>query len=279
MTALALAAAVAAMLANTAASLLEAAGARQARNGAPVWRQPRYLTGLALDLLGWLLSVAALRVLPVFAVQSVLTGTVAVTAVAAHGGDPRRLPRRERVAVPAVLAGLALVAGSAAPGRAGRLPAAAEPVLLAATVLVLAAAVPVARSGRPLLMAATAGLAFGGVSLSVRAVHVASSVWGSVGALLTEPLAYAVLALGVTGTVLLARAMRRGRVDPVVGVLSVVEVVVPGLVGLALLGDRVRPGWAVALGVGWALTLAGVGLLARPAGVRGPGVSRTGSRP
>jgi hypothetical protein len=215
-------------------------------------------------------------VLPVFAVQSVLTGTVAVTAVAAHGGDPRRLPRRERAAVVAVLAGLVLVAASAAPGRTVRLPAAAEPVLLVATAVLLAVSVPVARTGRPLLMAATAGLAFGGVALSVRAVHVASSVWGSVGDLLTEPLAYAVLALGAAGTVLLARSMRSGRVDPVVGVLSVVEVVVPGLVGLVLLGDRVRPGWAVALGLGWALTLAGVVLLARPS--RAP-VSRAGSPP
>ncbi|WP_158550719.1 hypothetical protein [Geodermatophilus sp. TF02-6] len=82
--------------------------------------------------------------------------------------------------------------------------------------------------------------------------------------LLTEPLAYAVVVLGATGTVLLSRAMRRGRVDSVVGVLSVVEVVVPGLVGLVLLGDRVRSGWAALLVVGWALTLAGTVLLARP---------------
>lgn len=264
MTALALAAAVAAMLANTAASLLESAGARQARAGVPVWRRPRYLVGLALDGLGWVLSVAALRVLPVFAVQSVLTGTVAVTPVAAHGGDPRRLPCRERCAVVAVVMGLVLVTASAAPGRADRLPAAAVPVLVALTGVLLAVAVPVARSGRPLLMTAAAGLAFAGVSLSVRAVHVASSVWASVADLLSEPLAWAVVVLGAVGTTLLTRAMRRGRVDEVVGVLSVVEVVVPGLVGLALLGDRVRPGWIPVLAVGWVLTLAGVVLLARP---------------
>ncbi|RBY82137.1 hypothetical protein DQ238_05980 [Geodermatophilus sp. TF02-6] len=169
MTALALAAPVAAMLVNTTASLLEAGGARRARAGSPVWRQPRYLAGLAFDALGWALSVAALRVLPVFAVQTVLTGTVAVTAVAAHGGDPRRLPVRERYAVAAVVVGLVLVAASADPGRPDRLPAGAVPVLLVSTGLLLAAAVPVARAGHPLLTTAVAGLAFGGVSLSVRA--------------------------------------------------------------------------------------------------------------
>ncbi|MGY1594856.1 hypothetical protein ACI79D_23020 [Geodermatophilus sp. SYSU D00708] len=270
MTALALLAAVAAMLANSAASLLEAAGTHRARAGAPVWRQPRYLAGLALDGLGWLLSVVALRVLPVFAVQSVLAGTVAVTPVAARGGDPRRLGRRERAAVIAVVTGLVLVAASAAPGRADRLPAAAVPVLLGTTAALLAALPVVLRGNRPVLMTVLAGIAFGAVSLCVRALHVASSVWSSVRDLLAEPLAYAVLVLGATGTVLLARAMRQGRVDTVVGVLAVTEVVAPGLVGLVLLGDRVRPGWALVLAGGWALTLAGVVLLARsPA--RAPG--------
>ncbi|MGY1642351.1 hypothetical protein ACI782_14675 [Geodermatophilus sp. SYSU D00703] len=263
MTALALLAAVTAMLANSGTSLLEAAGAQRARTGSPVWRQPRYLAGLACDGLGRLLSVVALRALPVFAVQSVLAGTVAVTPVAAHGGDPRRLGRRERAAVAAVLTGLVLVAGSAAPGRADRLPAAAVPVLLTATAVLLVALPVVLRGGRPLLMTVLAGLAFGALSLCVRALHVASSVWRSLRDLLGEPLAYAVLVLGATGTVLLARAMRRGRVDTVVGVLAVTEVPVPGLVGLVLLGDRVRPGWAPVLAVGRALTLAGVVLLAR----------------
>jgi hypothetical protein len=263
MTALAVLAAVAAMLANSAASLLEAAGSRRARSGSRLWREPRYLTGLALDGLGWLLSVAALRVLPVFAVQSVLAGTVAVTPVAAHGGDPRRLPRRERAAVAAVVTGLVLVAASAAPGRADRLPAAAAPVLLGTTAVLLVALPVVLRGSRPLPMTVLAGLAFGAVSLCVRALHVASSVWDSLRDLVAEPLAYAVLALGATGTVLLARAMRGGRVDTVVGVLAVTEVVVPGLVGLVLLGDRVRPGWAPVLAGGWAVTLAGVVLLTR----------------
>ena len=263
MTALALAAAVAAMLADSAASLLEAAGIRRAAGRGPAWRQPRYLVGIGLDGLGWLLSVAALRVLPVVAVQSVLAGTVPVTLLITRGGDPRRLTRRELTASCLVLLGLVLVAAGAAPGRPGQLPAVASPVLLGAAVLVLLALVPVLRSGRPLLMAATAGAAYGGVSLSVRAVHVVSSPWTSLLDLLTEPLAYAVLAFGAAGTVLLAGAMRLGAVSAVVGVLSVTEVVAPGLVGIALLGDRIRPGWEVPLTVGWLLTLTGIVLLAR----------------
>ena len=264
MTGLAVAAALVAMLSNSTASLLESSGSRRAGSGhGGVWRQPRYLTGLAFDGLGWILSVVALRFLPVYAVQSILAGTVAVTALAAVGGDPRRLSRRARVAVPGVVLGLALVALCAAPGRAERLPPAATPVLLVWTAALLIAFVPARRSHRPLLTGLVAGLAFGGATLSVRAVHVRSSVWASVRDVLGEPLAWTVVVLGVTGTVLLAGAMKSGAVGSVVAVVSVAEVVIPGLVGLLVLGDRVRPGWAPVLGVGWALTVAGVALLAR----------------
>jgi hypothetical protein len=270
MTALALLAAVAAMLANSAASLLEAAGSRQAAQGRALWRRPRYVTGLLLDGLGWVLSVVALRALPVFAVQSVLAGTVAVTAVAAAGG-PRRLPRVQLGAVVAVVVGLALAAASAAPGRPERLPAAATPVLLLSAAVLLAVAEPARRSGRPLPTTVLAGLAFGGVSLSVRAVHVRSSSWDSLLDVAAEPLAWTVLVLGAVGTVLLAAALRRGQVGPLIAVLSVTEVIVPGVVGLVLLGDRVRGGWAPVLALAWVLTVAGVAALARgPASAAAP---------
>ena len=261
MTAVALLAAVAAMLSNSAASMLESSGTRRATADRPVWRQPRYLVGLTFDGTGWLLSVAALRVLPVFAVQSVLAGSVPVTTVAAARG--RRLPWPQVLAVGGVLLGVTLVAASAAPGRAPRLPAAAPPVLLGVAMVLLLCLVPLLRSGHPLLMTVGAGAAYGGVSLAVRAVHVQSSLWTSVLDLLGEPLAYAIVVLGVVGTVLLARAMREGAVATVVAVLAVTEVVVPGLVGLVLLGDRVRPGWAPALAAGWVLTTTGVVLLTR----------------
>jgi drug/metabolite transporter (DMT)-like permease len=129
------AAAVVAMLVNSGASLLEAEGSRRVRPGRPLARQPVYLGGLVLDGVGWLLSVVALRSLPVVTVQSVLAGAVAVTTVAGRRGRLRDLPRVQVLGVVAVVVGLVLVASSAQPGRPAALPAAAEPVLLCGAVV------------------------------------------------------------------------------------------------------------------------------------------------
>ncbi|SDO27123.1 hypothetical protein SAMN05660199_01704 [Klenkia soli] len=257
-----MAAAVLAMLVNSAASLLEAEGSRRVRPGRPLATQPVYLGGLLLDAVGWVLSVVALRSLPVVTVQSVLAGSVAVTTVAGRRGRVRDLPGRQLTGVVAVVTGLVVVAASARPGRAEVLPAAAAPVLLTGAVLALLALEPVRRSTSALRTAALAGLAYGGVALSVRALHVRSTGWGSVLELAAEPLAYAVAVYGLVGTLWVATALREGAVGAVTAVLSVTQVVVPGLVGLLLLGDRVRPGWVPALVVGLVLTVVGVLLLA-----------------
>lgn len=260
---IAVAAAVVAMLVNSAASLLEAVGSRRTRPGRPLATQPVYLGGLALDGLGWLLSVVALRSLPVVTVQSVLAGAVAVTTVAGRSGRVRDMPRHQLLGVVAVVLGLVLVAAAAQPGRPSALPDAAEPVLLTAAAGALVALEPIRRSGAPVRTAFLAGLAYGGVALSVRAVHIRSSGWDSVVQLAGEPLAYAVLVFGVVGTLWTAAALGSGVVGTVTAVLSTTQVVVPGLVGLLLLGDRVRSGWWPALLVGLVITVGGVVVLSR----------------
>jgi len=260
-TVLAFAVAVAAMLANTAATLLEARGSRRARPGQPVWRQRSYVVGLLLDGLGWVLAVVALRTLPVFAVQSVLTSSVALTTVL-HRGGVRRLGRGEAAGVVGVVLGLVLVAGSAATDRPDSLPAAATPVLVGAAVVLAVVARPVARCGRPLVVAAVAGIAYGGAALSVRALHITDDLVADL-RLLEHPLTWSLVVLGVVGVVLVAAALRDGSPGTVTAVLSVTEVLVPAGAGLLLLGDAVRPGWEPALAVGVLLLVGSVLLLAR----------------
>lgn len=270
MTLLAVVCAVAAMLVNSAATLLEAAGSSRVRPRRPLPTQPLYLLGLLVDGVGWALSVVALRVLPVFAVQAVLAGSVAVTAVAARGGDPRALRGPERAGVVAVLVGLVAVATSAAPGPAPALPAAGT-AGLGLVALAAVVAVPLLRrrgggGGRRVLTAVVAGACNGGAALCVRAVHGASTRWASVVEVVGEPLAWAVAVYGACGALLLASALRGAsarELGTVAAAVSATSVVLPGLVGIALLGDGVQAGRTPVLAVGLALAVAGVVVLAR----------------
>ena len=84
-----------------AATVLQAAGVRSLRLvpagaslPARLWAGRLYAVGLALDGLGFLASIAALRTLPLFVVQSAIASSVAVTALLAVAFLGARLERR-----------------------------------------------------------------------------------------------------------------------------------------------------------------------------------------
>lgn len=122
----ALVAAVGAALAYGAGSVLQAAGARRAVAAGQgllgVTRQWPYLGGLGCDLGGWLLSLLALRRLPLFAVQAILAGSLAVTvllAAAVLHVPPRRADTAAVVLIVAALAVLGAAAGAEGSGPVG----------------------------------------------------------------------------------------------------------------------------------------------------------------
>ena len=60
---------------------------------------------------------------------------------------------------------------------------------------------------------------------------------------LESPLAWSVAIAGVLGTLFYARALERGSFGSSTAVMWVVESLVPGIVGIEVLGDQVRDGW------------------------------------
>jgi hypothetical protein len=263
-----------AMVLNSCGALLQADGARRATRRRPAAVQPRYLGGMALDLVAWGCAVMALRVLPVFAVQAVIGGTIALTAVVSARLIGARMPLTTRLAVTACLAGLVLVAASAGPEQ----PPVHRPgvdVVLLASVLLLAVAVLVLRQGKhswPL--AVVSGLGFGGGAVSVRAAHVQTGDGLDLGLLLGQPSTYLVVGFWLVGMVGYTAALSRGEVGAVTAVFTVTEVLVPGMVGIQLLGDPVRSGWAWVLALGLALALAGTVVIAKAPPLRPPRIRK-----
>lgn len=239
-------------------SVLQGIGASRA-SGPMVMRQPAYLAGLSLDGVAWLSSLVALRFLPVYAVQSLLAGSLAVTVLVVRliSGVPMR--RRDIAAVVVIVLALATVAGAAGRQSPQDPPAAFGVTLvlsLAALVVVLALTYP---QGHAVVLAALAGCAFSGAALSTRAIHASPGHWTVV---LHQPLALAVLGFGIVGTVAYARSLETGAVGTVTAVLWVVEVALPAGVGVLVLQDGVRPGWLVPALAGGAAALAACCVLA-----------------
>lgn len=264
--------ALVAMVLNSAGALLQADGSRRATRTRPVAVQPRFLAGIVVDLIAWLCAAIALRALPVFAVQAVIGGSIALTAIAGARMNERKLSRNSKLAVGACLVGLVLVAASAGTDRQ---PIKSETVnvVLIAALLVLAVAVLVLRQfSRAWPLAMAAGMGFGGSSLAVRAAHVEVGNGFSITALLGQPTTYLVLGFWVVGMIGYSASLTRGDVGSVTAVFVVTEVVLPGIVGIVLLGDPVREGFVWPFVLGLLVAVAGVVVLARTPPPRRPRV-------
>lgn len=246
---------------NTAAGLLQSDATTHVRRRRPLAVQPRYLGGLVVDGLGWVATVLALRHLPVFAVQAILGGAIALTALATRWRSGTVLRRPDQVAVVACVLGLVLVAASAGGEGPGSVGTVADLVLTGALVVLAGVLVGLRNCRAAWPFALVAGLGFGGTSLAVRAVHTGTGLDPAL--LVAEPAVYLVLGFWLVGMIGYSRALGRGDIAAVTAVFAITEVVVPGLVGIVLLGDPVRPGWGWVLAAGLVVAVSGQVRLAR----------------
>ncbi|WP_030234579.1 hypothetical protein [Streptomyces sp. NRRL S-350] len=250
-------------------AVFQARGARSApradrvRAGllAALVRSWQFLAGTLLDIVGFVLSIVALRSLPLFLVQAVTNGSLAVTALAAVWLLGAHLHRGDVAGILAVVVGLTLLAlGSGQEGR-NHAPAAFHWSLLATTAVMLLATLVLARRDGTAAAAGLgllAGVGFGVTSLAVRVLDVSGP-----SAILTDPAAYSLAVGGLGGYLAYALALQRGTVTAATAAGTVVETFGPALVGVAALGDAARPGFEWCALTGFAVAVGGTFLLSR----------------
>jgi drug/metabolite transporter (DMT)-like permease len=253
------------------ASVLQAMAARAAEPGSGsgvdaalllrALRQWRYVAGLGLDLLGFLLQVVALRSIPIYAVGAALAASLAVTAVVASRLLDVRLSGVEWGAVGVVVAGLAMLGlASGTEGDKAGSDALRYAMLGTALGVLLIGAVAgrLPGRGRALALGLGSGFGFGVVEVSVRLIDDVSP-----GALLSNPATYALLLGGGAAFLLLTSALQKGSVTTATAGMVVGETVGPALVGVIWLGDRTREGLAWLAALGFVVAVAGALALAR----------------
>ncbi|MFE0138595.1 hypothetical protein ACFWY6_44715 [Streptomyces sp. NPDC059037] len=232
-------------------------------------RQWRYIAGLGLDGLGFVLQIIALRSIPIYAVGAALAASLAVTAVVSARLLRVRLSGVEWGAVVVVCAGLAML--GLASGEEGDTAGstALQYAMLGVAVGVLLLGAVAGRlpdRGRALVLGLGAGFGFGVVEVAVRLIDEVS-----LGALVTNPATYALLVGGGAAFLLLTSALQRGSVTTATAGMVIGETVGPALVGVVWLGDRTREGLGWLAVLGFVVAVAGALALARfgEAGVEG----------
>lgn len=263
-------AAVLACLGYGAASVLQAYGARSSAadasggdsvpvttSGAPTLNStiaaaltPAFIAGMMLDVIGFVGSVVSARLIPLFLSQTIISSNLVITAVLGVALLGVRLRTRDWVAIVAVVASL-IVLGLTA-GHRGQ--ATAGPVLhwalLSASVLILVGAISLVRllgSRAAVPAGLIAGILFGAMAVGVRVVNGVAPL--RLGIMLTDPAAWTIAVAGLGGFYLFTIALQVGSVNGAAAALVAGETVVPGIIGVALLGDTARPGlgWLVAV--------------------------------
>ncbi|MFB7466329.1 hypothetical protein ACFCZ1_23045 [Streptomyces sp. NPDC056224] len=223
-------------------------------------RQWRYLAGLGLDAVGFVLQIIALRHIPIYVVGAALAASLAVTAVVAARLMRVRLSRTEWGAVGVVCAGLLMLGLASGEEGSGEGSLALKLGLLAVAGLVLLVGAVAGRlpdGPRALVLGLAAGTGFGVVEVAVRLID------GFSPAELRNPALYALLLGGGAAFLLLTSALQRGSVTVATAGLVLGETIGPAVVGVVWLGDRPREGLAWLAVTGFVVAVAGALALAR----------------
>ncbi|MGW7077092.1 hypothetical protein ACWGH2_19535 [Streptomyces sp. NPDC054871] len=224
-------------------------------------KQWRYVVGLGLDGLGFLLQIVALRSIPIYAVGAALAASLAVTAVVASRLLRVRLSGVEWAAVGVVCAGLAMLGLASGDEGDDVGSTTLRYVMLGVAVGVLVLGAVAGRlpgRGRALALGLGAGFGFGVVEVAVRLIDDASP-----GALARNPAAYALLVGGGAAFLLLTSALQRGSVTTATAGMVIGETIGPAVVGVVWLGDRTRGGMEWVAVLGFVVAVVGALALAR----------------
>jgi drug/metabolite transporter (DMT)-like permease len=226
-------------------------------------RQWRYLAGIGLDGLGFLLQVMALRMVPIYVVAAALAASIAVTGIVSAWVLSARLSSAEWTAVGVVCVSLAVLACAAGPGHFRRAPAGLGWALIGVVAAIFVAGAAAGRlrdRERSLALGLGAGSGFGVVEVGVRLMDVFDPTKA---AFYTHPALYAAAGGGAAGFLLLTSALHRGSVTTTVAAMVVGETIAPALVGAVWLGDTARDGLGWLVIVGFAVAVSATLVLAR----------------
>lgn len=229
-------------------------------------RRPRWLVGVAADVLAVVLQAVALGLGAVSLVQPLLIAGLPVAVALSAALEHRRLHRSEGVGLGLCTAGLALLGPALSTTGTSRVPTLHDGAVAAVVVGAAAVGLLLIAHGQPRLAPAAMGLAAGVVigAGSVLLAVCAGRVDDLPG-LFRSVVPYAAVAVGLLGLVLSQAAFQTGALGAPLASLSVAEPAVSVVLAVLVLHERLprSPAHAAAAVAGTVLAVAGVLALSR----------------
>jgi drug/metabolite transporter (DMT)-like permease len=256
------------------ASILQAIGARKVPSSegfdpkiiGQLLRQPAYLGALAMTLFGFLFHLYAVRTLPLFLAQTGIAVSLVVTALLAVRLFGEQLSAMEWAAVAGVVIGLVLLSASAGTTGTERGSHALMVSLFVTLALMVVFGFAASRS-QGTIVAALLGL-LGGFGYATVAISSRLLPSFGLGSLFGSAATYSLGLGGGLAFLLYSLALQRGSAIAATTPMISTQTVTPAVVGVALLGDTVRPGWWPGMFIGFVITAASAIVLVRFEGVR-----------
>jgi drug/metabolite transporter (DMT)-like permease len=228
-------------------------------------RQPLWLAGLAAEIVGFALQVAALQKGSLIVVQPILTIDLVFTLAIAAAWSHQRLHSREWLGVGCTIVGVStfLIAANPSPHSSGV--GDTRGWLLCAFWIIattgIAAAYGLWSSGtrRSWAFGIAAGIANGFMAVVAKAFG--GKLESGLGATLRSWQVWALIAAGVVAMLLMQTAYQSGHPTITLPVINVVDPLVSSLVGVTLFGETVDVSGGRAVAVAAAIAIMGVGLM------------------
>ncbi|MCX6469544.1 hypothetical protein [Williamsia herbipolensis] len=231
---------------------VNAAGGPSVGATAATLRDPAFLVGTALVVLGFGGGAIAARLLPLFLSQTIVSANLIVTALLGTAVLGIRLHTRDWIAICAVIASLCMLGVASTRHKTeGADSFAFHWGLFGGTVVIAVAAVYAMYRLGPraaIFGGAAAGVLFGVIAIAVRILRGIDSF--DPVELITDPAAWTIAIAGAVGFYVQTVALQLGAVNGVTAVLVVGETAIPGIIGVLFLGDKAEPGlgWLAIVG-------------------------------
>lgn len=216
-----------------------------------------YAFGTFLAITGYVLSLVALRIMPLFLVQALIAASIIVTAYGERIFLRRNLPKRIYAALTAVIVGLIFLILSAVTGHA-------RIDNQAVKYIVEVFPIPIGLIGiffiyikrnniSAMALAALGGLAFGNTSTIGRILVYPHDYWN----LIENPLIWSLVLSAVLGQYLFSVSLQRASATQSNALMILTQTLCPSLFGLIFFGDEIKAGFGVIVAAGIVLVILG----------------------